>query len=75
MSNLAERKTRLSVEFSDSIWEQGKDRNVTMILSPYILRVRLKGKRTSYEISPARVFKMAALLEAEKRRQARKAHK
>jgi len=75
MNNLATRKTRLSVEFSDCVRERGKLRNVTFDLSPYSVRVRLKGMRTGYDISPAAIYNRAVLLEVEKRRKERKAHK
>jgi hypothetical protein len=75
MNNLATRKTRLCVEFSDCVRERGKLRNVTFDLSPYGIKVRLKGMRTGYDISPARVYNQAVLLEVQKRREERKAHK
>ena len=43
MSVLANRKTRAIVEFSDCIRERGKLRPICMELSPYGVRVRLKG--------------------------------
>lgn len=75
MNNLATRKTRLSVEFSDCVRERGKLRNVTMDLSPYGIRVRLKGMRAGYDISPARIYNQAVLLEVERKRKERKAKK
>ena len=75
MNNLATRKTRLSVEFSDCVRERGKLRNVTMDLSPYGIRVRLKGMRAGYDISLARIYNQAVLLEVERKRKERKAKK
>jgi hypothetical protein len=72
MTSLATRKTRLSVEFSDCIRERGKQRNVTMELTPYGVRVRLKGLRSSFEISPAAIYNRAVLLEVERKRAERK---
>jgi len=61
MSVLAKRKTRAVVEFSDCIREHGKLRPVVMELSPYGMKVRLKGLRSSYEITPASVYTAAVL--------------
>lgn len=73
MNVLSQRKTRLIVEFSDTVRERGKVRPVTMEFTPYGISVRLKGMRQRYEISPARVYNQAAILEVERRRAERKA--
>jgi len=75
MTSLAHRKTRLSVEFSDTIRERGKLREVTMLLTPYGVQVRLKGLRSVYEISPAAIYNRAVLLHVEKQRAERKARR
>ena len=75
MTSLAKRKTRLLVEFSDCVRERGKLREVTMELTPYGLSVRLKGMRSSFEISPAAVYNRAVLLAVEKARSEKKAKK
>ena len=61
VSILAKRKTRAIVEFSDTIRERGKLRPIVMELSPYGMKVRLKGLRSSYEITPASVYTAAVL--------------
>ena len=63
MSVLANRKTRCVLEFSDCVRERGKLREVIFDLSPYGIRVRLKGLRGSYEITPASVYTSAVLRE------------
>jgi hypothetical protein len=62
MTSLAKRKTRLSVEFSDTVREQGKHREITMDFSPYAVSVRLKGLRSSFLISPAAIYHCAVRL-------------
>lgn len=66
MSQLAKRKTRLVVEFAETVRECGKYREVLMELTPFGVKVRLKGLRASFEISPAAIYNRAALLEAER---------
>ena len=61
MSVLSKRKTRCVLEFSDCVRERGKLRPVVFELSPYGVRVRLKGLRGSYEITPASVYTSAVL--------------
>jgi hypothetical protein len=73
LSNLATRKTKLSVTFSDCVRERGKLREVIMDLTPYGVKVRLKGLRTSYDLSPASVYNRAVLLQVEKLRAEKKA--
>jgi hypothetical protein len=75
MTKLAKRKTRLVVEFSETVREQGRYREVTMECTEYGITVRLKGLRTRFEVSPAGVYNLAARLAVEKRRQERKAAK
>ena len=47
MSVLAKRKTRCILEFSDCIRERGKLREIVFELSPYGIKVRLKGLRAA----------------------------
>lgn len=61
MTALASRKTRLCVEFSDCVRERGKAREVVAELTPYCIRVKLKGMRTAFEVSPASVYNLAVL--------------
>jgi hypothetical protein len=75
MTKMAERKTRLSVEFSDCIRERGKLREVIMQFSPYGIQVRLKGLRTSYEVTPAAIYNRAVQVSVDKARAERKAKK
>ena len=63
MSVLANRKTRCVLEFSDCVRERGKLRPIVFELSPYGIRIRLKGLRGSYEITPASVYTSAVLRE------------
>ena len=73
MSILAKRKTRLSVEFSDCVRERGKLREITMDFTPYGVKVRLKGLRSSFDISPAAIYNRAVMLEVERLRAEKKA--
>lgn len=75
MSKLSTRKSRLCVEFSDTIPERGQWREVVMELHPHYLAVRLKGLRKSYPISPGAVYERAAQLEAMRMRAERDARR
>lgn len=59
MSKLSARKTRCVLEFSDTVRERGKLREIVFELNPYGIKVRLKGLRGSYEITPASVYNSA----------------
>lgn len=72
MTKMSTRKSRLLVEFSDAVRERGRLREVTMEFSPYGIKVRLKGMRSSYEISPASVYNSAVLKDVERKRAERK---
>lgn len=61
MTDLASRKTRCVVQFSDTVRERGKLREVIFTLSPYGITVRLKGMRQGFDISPASVYNQAVL--------------
>lgn len=75
MTSLAKRKSRLSVEFSDCIRERGKLREIIMEFSPYGVKVRLKGLRKSFDISPAAIFNRAVFIQVERDRAAKAADK
>lgn len=75
MSDLATRKSRLCVTFSETVRERGKHREVTMELTPYCLRVRLKGMRQTFEISPGAIYHRAAAIHAEKMRTEKRAQR
>lgn len=61
MTNLSTRKSKCIVQFSDTIRERGRLREVIMEFSPYGIKVRLKGMRSSYDISPASIYNSAVL--------------
>ena len=61
MTSLAKRKSKLSVEFSDCVRERGKLREIVMDFSPYGVKVRLKGMRSAFEVSPASIYNLAVL--------------
>ena len=61
MTALCHRKTKLCVEFSDAVRERGKLREVVFDLSPYGIRVRLKGMRCAFDVSPASVYNLAVM--------------
>lgn len=61
MTALHKRKSRLCVEFSDTIRDRGKLREVCMEFSPYGVKVKLKGMRNSFDLSPASVYNLAVL--------------
>jgi hypothetical protein len=73
MTSLSKRKTRLSVEFSDSVRERGKLREVCMDFTPYGVKVRLKGLRSCFEVSPASVYNLAVMKEVARRKAEKKA--
>lgn len=75
MTRLATRKTRLVVEFSDCLREQGKLREVTMEFTPYEITVRLKGLRSSYAITPSQIYNRAVMFHVERKRAERKARR
>ena len=73
MTALDKRKTRLSVEFSDAVRERGRLRPVTMEFSPYGVKVRLKGMRVAFDISPASIYNQAVLKAVAAKRAEKKA--
>lgn len=75
MTSLSKRKNRLCVEFSETVRECGKSREVVMEFNPYCITVRLKGLRSRFEVSPGGIYNQAVRLSVEKRRAERKAKK
>jgi hypothetical protein len=61
MTALSKRKTRLAVEFSDCVRERGRLREVIFELTPYGIKTRLKGMRSSFDVSPASVYNLAVM--------------
>lgn len=59
MTDLSTRKTRCVVQFSDTVRERGRLREVILELSPYSAKVRLKGMRQSFDLSPASIYNLA----------------
>lgn len=68
MTALNNRKTRLRFETSETV----RGRAVMVDVSPYTATLRLKGKRTAYEISWSGIYWQAAKIAADKLREARK---
>lgn len=75
MTDLSTRKTRCVVQFSDCVREKGKLREVIMELSPYGAKVRLKGMKTSFDLSPASIYNLAVLKEVDRKRAEKKGKK
>ena len=71
MTILAKRKTRLVFETSDTY----RGRAIMVEVYPFTTKVRLKGKRTRYELSWAGIFVQAAKVHAERIRAERKARR
>lgn len=75
MGQLAKRKSRLSIEFSECVRERGKLREVIMELTPYGITVRLKGLRQTFETTPGAVYNRAVLVAVEQKRREKAAKK
>lgn len=73
MSKLCERKSRLVAEFSETIRERGRSREIVVQLSPYNIRVKLKGCRQWYDLSPASCYNLAVAKEVARQRAEKKA--
>jgi hypothetical protein len=56
------------VEFSETIRERGKSREVVFKLSPYSILVKLKGTRNWFELSPASAYNLAVSKEVARQR-------
>jgi hypothetical protein len=72
MTALTSRKTKLVIETSDTIREQGKYRPVLVEAHPLHATVRLKGMRSSYDIPWSAIWSMAVKAEAERVRRDKK---
>ena len=75
MSKLCERKSRLVAEFSETIRERGRSREIVVQLSPYNIKVKLKGTRHWFDLSPASCYNLAVAKEVAKQRAERKARR
>ena len=75
MTPLAKRRTKLSFMTSDTLWEQGKHRQVVIEAHPEYALVRLHGLRTSFPVSYGAIFQFAAKNAAKAALEARKAKK
>lgn len=73
MTKLCERKSRLIAEFSETIRERGRSREIVVQLSPYNIKVKLKGTRTWYDLSPASAYNLAVAKEVARIRAEKKA--
>ena len=73
MSKLCERKSRLIAEFSETIRERGRYREIVVQLSPYNIRVKLKGTRHWYDLAPASCYNLAVAKEVSRQRAEKKA--
>lgn len=73
MSKLCERKSRLVAEFSETIRERGRSREIVVQLSPYNIKVKLKGTRTWFDLSPASCYNLAVAKEVARQRAEKKA--
>lgn len=72
MTALSQRRTKLVIETSGQIREQGRYREVIIEAQPYHAVVRLKGLRTSFEISYEAIYSLAVKQAVAKERAERK---
>ena len=77
VTRIEKRKSRLTVQSSDCVRERGKLREVILDFSPsgYTISVRLKGMKSSFEITPASIYNLAVAKAVEKARAEKKARK
>jgi hypothetical protein len=75
MTDLSRRKSKCIVQFSDAVRERGKLREVVMELTPYGMRVWLKGMRVAFDVSPASVYNLAVMKAVAAQRAEKKAKK
>lgn len=75
MTDLSRRKSKCVVQFSDCVRERGKLREVVFTLTPYGISVRLKGMRSSFDVSPASVYNLAVMKQVQKQKDEKKARK
>lgn len=75
MTRLTERKTKLIIETSAEVREHGKYRSVVIEAHPYHATVRLKGMRTSFEVSYEAIYSLAVKQLVAKERAEKKARR
>jgi hypothetical protein len=75
MTSLSKRKTRLLIQTEETVREAGRYREVVLEAHPYHASVRLKGLKTSFEVSWAAVYQLAVKIQVENERRAKKAAK
>lgn len=73
MTALTERKSRLRIETSDTCRESGAYREVILEAHPFHAIVRLKGLRTSYEVSWSSIYSLAVKQAVDAERREKKA--
>lgn len=72
MTNLATRKTKLVIESESTVHDGGRYRNVILEAHPTTFTVRLKGLKTSYEISAASIYHLAVKQSVEAARRSKR---
>ena len=75
MTALVDRKTKCVVEFSETVRECGKSREIVAELTPYSIRVKLKGTRQWYVIAPSEMWYLGAKHAAEAKKAEKLAEK
>jgi len=73
MTRLAERKSKLLIETSDTVRERGRLREVIIEPLPHYAVIRLKGLRSRFSISYAGIYNAAVKIEVERQRAEKKA--
>lgn len=59
MTALSKRKSRLLISTEDSVYDSGRRREVMLEAHPYHATIRLKGMKTTFEVSWASVYQLA----------------
>lgn len=75
MTALAQRRSRLRIETSETKREMGRNREILLEAHPFHADVRLKGLKTSYQISWLAVYDLAVRQAVEASRREKKARK
>lgn len=75
MTSLSERRSRLRIETSESKREAGRYREILLEAHPFHATVRLKGLKTSYDISWLAIYDHAVKQAVEAARREKKARK
>ena len=74
MTELSKRKSKLVFETADEMREHGRYRPIVAEPHPFHMSVRLKGLKTSYDVSWAAIYQLAVKIQVEnERREKRKA--